>query len=253
MRTYRRVDIAGKRLRKGLQAEVNAHQALGRLEPGVELFGFTKGQFSLINLIIAVLDQTGPADVTVATWTAAQREIRDAERLLRERRITRLRFLVDFSFPRRQPAYCALLRETFGDDTLRVTKTHAKFVTIRNDRWSLVIRTSMNLNENPRFEMWELSDDPEMLRFLEALVDAVFEDQPVGAGFERRCIENVEEWQGFGLEVRDREDASALGADLDDPMNPGLSFEHYGTPRPAPHPHEDPQAPRIPPRRPPRR
>ena len=50
-----------------------AFEAIGPLEPGCEIFGFTKGQFSLMDLITAILSQTGPASVDISTCTSLQR------------------------------------------------------------------------------------------------------------------------------------------------------------------------------------
>ncbi len=44
-----------------------ARDMIQGLADGLDVFGFTKGQFSFVDLINAVLDFTGPATVTVAT------------------------------------------------------------------------------------------------------------------------------------------------------------------------------------------
>jgi hypothetical protein len=203
----------------------NAHQALGKIYRGMELYGLTKGQFSMINLIIAILDQTGPADVSLATWTAAQREIDESERLLKSGLIRSLRFLVDRSFPARQPSYCARLRHHFGDDVIRVTSTHAKFVLARNADWNIVLRTSMNLNKNDRLENFEVSDDPAMADFLQAVVDEIFTTQQPGEAFSASYSDLYDQFQKFGLETKiiDYNATDHLGANLDDPEKPGYS------------------------------
>ena len=58
-----------------LRRRQTATEAVSDLKPGVEIFGFTKGQFSLLDLLQAVLAITGPADLVLSTWTAARREI----------------------------------------------------------------------------------------------------------------------------------------------------------------------------------
>ena len=176
---YRRRETfaRNRQVRHLIQGE-SARLSIGELERGCEIFGLTKGQFSLINLVEECLKQTGPADVNIATWTAAHAELKAAEAFLANGMIHSLRFLVDVSFPNRQPEYCRTLRETFGDDCIRATKTHAKFTTIRNEDWNLVIRTSMNLNENRRIEVFEISDDAGMAEYLETIV-ADFYSEPI--------------------------------------------------------------------------
>lgn len=160
----------------------NAREAVGVLTPGAEIYILTYGQFALLDAIVEILHQTGPARVVVATWTAANADLSRMEQQLSTNAglITDLRWIVDRSFATRQPAYCAKMRELFGDQCIRTTRTHAKFVTIRNDHWSLAIRTSANLNENPRMESLEISDDDALCSFLENVADDLFDEQPPG-------------------------------------------------------------------------
>lgn len=167
--------------RKGVRRKVvrtinvaSAAEAVGPIGHGMEVYGLSKGQFSLVELVEHVLAATGPADVVLSTWTAAGADLAHTRTLLDSGLIRSARWLVDFSFPARQPAYCALLRERFGDDAVRCTANHAKFVVVRNDEWSVVVRTSMNLNLNRRLESYEISDDPRLADWLLEIVDDAF-------------------------------------------------------------------------------
>lgn len=152
----------------------NVRDAVGAVTPGCEIYGLTRGQYSLIDLIEHVLSYTGPADLTISTWTAAGADIEYALRLTKDGRVRSITWIVDSSFPVRQPAYCAAMRERFGDESIRVTQTHAKFVLITNAEWHVVLRTSMNLNENRRLESWELSDDEGLHDYLASVVAGLF-------------------------------------------------------------------------------
>lgn len=177
------VHKASKRNRKiSLRATESAQNAVGMLEPGIELYGLTMGQFSLIDLILAVLRQTGPAHMTVSTWTAAGAEIKTASDLLENRDVLSMRFIVDRSFKTRQPEFADQLISRFGVDSVRTTRIHAKFVVIRNGDWNIAIRTSMNLNTNPRVENFEISDDAALCDFLDGIADDIFR-QPTGENF----------------------------------------------------------------------
>jgi hypothetical protein len=194
--TYKRDTISGRTIRKGIAAKI-ASEAIGPITPGCEIFGLNKGQFSLIDIIDHCLTATGPADVMISTWTAAGADLGFANALMTSGAIRSLRFVVDFSFPTRQPEYCAALRERFGDACLRVTKTHAKFVVIQNSQWSIVIRSSMNLNENRRLETFEISDHPGMAAFLLGMVADLFSSQEAGAGFTNTPYQNVVGFERF--------------------------------------------------------
>lgn len=191
--TVHRRTISGRRVSNALRGE-SAAAALGTIEPGCEIFGFTKGQFSLIHLLDAIVDQVGDADVVIATWSAADGDVEHAKQWLEAGRVRSLRMLVDFSFERRKPDVCQIMRDRFGDDSLRVTVTHAKFVLIRSGAWRLVLRTSMNLTHNPRFENFELSDDPAMFEFLDAIVQEVWAVRGPGEAFEQHPGKNRRDW-----------------------------------------------------------
>lgn len=158
----------------------NATRALCQLRPGVRIMGLTMGQFSLLDMIAAALDKTGPAHVMLSTWTAGIRDVRLASVMLDVGRIKSLRLLVDRSFPTRQAAYCAALVRCFGNDAIRTTRTHAKIALIFNDEWSVSIRSSMNLNRNPRVENFDLDDDPDILAFFKAHFDELGEEMEPG-------------------------------------------------------------------------
>ena len=68
----------------------------------------------------------------------------------------------------------------FGDDSIRTTRTHAKFAVITNEDWAVAVRTSMNLNENPRLESIEVSDDPALAGFLLRVVEEIFAEEKQG-------------------------------------------------------------------------
>jgi len=158
----------------------NARAAIGELTPGVRVVGLTKGQFSLLDLICAVLEQVGPAEVMVSTWTPGKADMNSVADMLDSRRITRFRLLVDRSFVTRHPEYVARIHAAFGAETIRQTRTHAKFALIAAGDWRIAIRTSMNFNRNPRFEQFDLDDDAAIYDFFDEAVEELYETLPAG-------------------------------------------------------------------------
>lgn len=171
----------GSRIRMVRAAKtVGAAQAIGPVVPGLEVYVLTFGQFSLIDALHYLVEQTGPADVDVSVWTAAHADLTRSAALLEQSSIRRMRWVVDRSFEARQPSFIARMRQLFGDGAIRVTASHCKFVAIRNEQWNLAVRTSMNLNENPRLENIEVSDDSGLCGFLTGVVDSIFVEAPEG-------------------------------------------------------------------------
>lgn len=140
----------------------------------------TFGQFSIGDAIRHLLDRTGRAHVTIATWTAAAAEIEHAHKLLTDDRITGMRWVVDRSFQTRQPQYCRALVDRFGADAIRATRTHAKFVVIRGADEAVSILTSCNLNANARLETLLVTRDPATADWLTGVVDEIWRTSPAG-------------------------------------------------------------------------
>ena len=161
-----------KRLTRG----ESAAQALSDWSPGMDCFGFTKGQFSLLELIATIIDKIGPAHMVLATWTAAHADLDHVHAFLQNPSILSARFLLDFTFQRRQPEIAQKLRNTFGPRNIRVTRNHAKFCMLWNDNHRLSLKTSMNLNTNPRFEDFDICHDPDLFDFLKTICQELFEN-----------------------------------------------------------------------------
>jgi hypothetical protein len=157
-----------------------AEACIGKLERGCRVIGITKGQFSLLDLIRACMKSTGPVNLVLSTWTTGIRDAENAGWLLERGELLSVEMLTDRSFQTRQPKYCRRVRQIFGDDSILVTRTHAKFALLWNDEWSLVIRSSMNLNRNPRFEQFDIDDDPKMLSYFQDFVGEIRHQAPKG-------------------------------------------------------------------------
>lgn len=147
---------------------------IGDIQPGFHRFGFSKGQFSLVDLIAALLPKIGPVHFALSTWTVAKADLGELQAMLNPATMLSARFLLDLSFQRRQPALIKHLRETFGEDAIRVTRNHAKFLLFGNDKWKITVRTSMNLNFNPRIEDVEIKDDAELYNFIDGIMADIF-------------------------------------------------------------------------------
>jgi hypothetical protein len=222
MKAYTRANVARTLVRSTKRESVE--ESIGEIRKGMDVFTFSKGQYSLGDAVAWLLEQTGPADVTLSTWTAAHVEIESAWRLMNNGAIRSLRWLVDFSFPRRQPGYCDALRERFGDDVIRLTKNHAKFVLVRNESWDLVLRTSMNLNENPRFEYLEVSESAPMAEFLAEIVGEVFQDTEE-ISLDEKPSKHESQFFDFDKPIPGSCGTTALGITLDDPRKSGFAVE----------------------------
>lgn len=158
-----------------------AKAAMRDFGPGLETTCYTYGQFSLIDVVVALIDDhTGPVDLDVCTWTVGVADMVRVNELMELGRITDIRWVVDQGFQSRQPGYCEQFRMIYGDEKIRTLRAHAKFLLLRNDQWDIVIRTSMNLNQNTRFEHVDVTHDRDLAEWHREVVDGIFQTEPLG-------------------------------------------------------------------------
>ena len=112
----------------------------------------------MIDATMACLDQTGPAAVSLWTWTVAGYEIECLERLRQDQRITSGTLIIDAGARHKNAGLIRQWKDTFGKLSVRYVVNHAKIVTIHNEAFKLLLRGSMNLNFNPRFEQFDLTN-----------------------------------------------------------------------------------------------
>lgn len=159
--------------RHGMRGE-SARRCIGDITRGCEVFGITKGDFSMIDILRHIAKQIGPCRIDIGTWTAARAEIQQAFDMLDDGNIVSMRWLVDRSFPNRQPKYYDKLLDRFGQGSVRLARFHAKFILLENDDFSVAVRTSMNLNMNKRIEFYEISEGTPISGFLREITDYHF-------------------------------------------------------------------------------
>jgi hypothetical protein len=192
--TLRRKRGEKKREVRDQRKTATAVEAIAGLNHDNEIYGFTKGQFSLLNLLQAVFLVTGPAHLSLSTWTAAAHEIESLAAMQARGDIVGIRLLIDFSMARREPAMTAQMRDKLGRDNIRVAQTHSKFCVFQNAEWKVVLRSSMNLNMNPRNEDYTIAHDPELAAFLNRILDEVWAKQKTEMA-DAQPYEIIKHWQ----------------------------------------------------------
>jgi hypothetical protein len=152
----------------------SAKDALAEWEPPLSIFGFTKGQFSLIDIIECLLEKLGPCHLSISTWTVARADLDQLEKLLLSDGILSLRLLIDGFFSSRQPKLLKSAVWKFGNSSIRCCNNHAKFFLLDNGSEKVACKTSMNLNFNPRFEDFDISCDVGLCDFLDRIMSDIW-------------------------------------------------------------------------------
>lgn len=168
-----------------------ATNAIKGFTKDTRISGLTNGRFSLISLVRATLDITGPAHVLVSTWSAGFYDATAINDLLQYGKIESFRMILDRSFKTRQKQYSTYITDLFTPENIRTTDTHSKFVLIQNDEWNVCIRSSMNLNENKRCENFDMDNDIDVFNLFNGFANDVFEKMPVGIIEDRRIVDPI--------------------------------------------------------------
>lgn len=147
-----------KNQRSAVESYHCAAKTIGEIETGMSLFAITRGQFSMLDCILHCLDRIGEASVSVWTWAIADYEVEAMCGLMARCEIDDGRLILDASANQRNPEIVDKWRDRFGDERVKVCRNHAKIARVWNEDFKLLLRGSMNLNYNPRFEQLDVSE-----------------------------------------------------------------------------------------------
>ncbi|QDV26749.1 hypothetical protein [Aureliella helgolandensis] len=147
------------RVARAVQGHQTAAEAIGPIVPGMSLFCITRGQISMIDVIRHVIESAEtPVVASVWTWAVGDFEVEAFEYFFREKRIERATMVIDRSAEQRNVDLIDRWRKRYGPDRVKVCLNHAKIGTIEWPGYRVLVRGSMNLNCNPRFEQFDISE-----------------------------------------------------------------------------------------------
>ncbi len=171
-----------RRRRHRFLRTASARQAMEGFGPGVELDCLTGGEFSLLDAVLVLLEGTGPADVTISTYSVGLYDAEVMAHFLTTDAIRSCRFILDVNFRTLSGSrgYAVTLMDVFGEEAIRTTRNHSKFILIRGRDMDVTVTSSANLNENRRLEHIQVSSDPARANFFQRVVDEVWGDVKPG-------------------------------------------------------------------------
>lgn len=109
-----------------------------------------KGKWAIHELLPILLEQTGIADVRIATFNISEDSLRPLFFMIEKKQISDLKLLLDMNVKRHK--IDMLLFAANITDNVRLTSTHMKVTLIENQQWCIGIVGSANMNNNPRYE-----------------------------------------------------------------------------------------------------
>lgn len=137
---------------------------LGSVKQGVDKHFYSNGAFNLVQLMLYVLRQTGPAHVFLSTYSIAEDSISTLRRYVDDGTILSIRFLIDNRVRSISPKPFAHLITSFPD-SYRCTSLHAKVALISNEGWHVRIVGSQNATHNPKLERGIIHTSEDIWRF----------------------------------------------------------------------------------------
>jgi len=165
-----------RRAARAVESFASVAQCIGPVVAGCDVFAVTRGQWSMIDAVRYLVGEVAPAAVSVWTWCIADYEVQCFEGLLGDGSIASGLLVVDYSAAQRNRALLERWVARFGPGSVRVCLNHAKIATVEGRGLRLLARGSMNLNNNPRFEQFDLTEggpEFEMVRRIEGELRAV--------------------------------------------------------------------------------
>lgn len=124
---------------------------LGQLVQKVNKHFYSNGAFNLIQLVLYVLRQTGPAHLFICTYSISTDSIATLVRYREQGDILDVRFLIDNRVRTISPKPFDYLITSFPD-AYRCCALHAKVALIWNRDWKISIVGSQNATHNPKLE-----------------------------------------------------------------------------------------------------
>lgn len=152
-----RSSTANRRI-SAVESFKTAAECIGKIEKNMSLFAITRGQFSMIDAVLHVLDCVGPAKLSIWTWAIADYEIQQFNRMKNDGRLLDGLLVIDRSAKKRNFELIKDWQNQFGQQSVRYVYNHSKIATIENDNFKVLLRGSMNLNFNPRFEQLDVTE-----------------------------------------------------------------------------------------------
>lgn len=137
---------------------------LGAINQGIDKHFYSNGAFNLVQLMLYVLKQTGPAHVFLSTYSIAEDSISTLRRYVDDGTILSIRFLIDNRVRSISPKPFAHLIASFPD-AYRCTSLHAKVALISNDDWHVSVVGSQNATHNPKLERGIIHTSEDIWRF----------------------------------------------------------------------------------------
>jgi hypothetical protein len=127
------------------------------------VFWVSEGEWSMHQLLLSLLDLTGPADIMISSYAMGEMPARTLATLKSDAVIKKLSIILDDRVDVRTPGSLQLIRSIA--DEFNLVKTHAKVTLINTAEWKISVIGSANYTDNKRYEAGIITSDQNAFEF----------------------------------------------------------------------------------------
>ena len=134
---------------------------IGEIEQGRHYHFFTEGKWSMHETLLYLLYYSGPAKVTITSFSLSEITINTFVLAKEEGLITRLDLLLNTAVTRNKASLFFFAGNVA--DRIGLLDIHAKIIVIENDNWKIAVNQSANSTKNPAYEAGVICTVPEIV------------------------------------------------------------------------------------------
>lgn len=149
-------------------------EVINQVDHGRSVHWVSRGDWSMHQLLQALLLKTGPADVWISSYAFSELPARTVCDLKAAGVIKKLVCIIDSRVDVRSASALAMLRN--AADSLKLLDTHAKVTVIKNEEWFLVVAGSANYTTNKRFEAGFICGEASVCSFHKSWIEKANDD-----------------------------------------------------------------------------
>lgn len=148
-----------------ISESINAdlEKAIGKINAGESIHFDTVNKWSLHDMVVYLLNQTGPAHLYFSTWSIKEYPARIITKLKIEGALKSLNALLDYRIQTTSPDAYQLLQNNC--DKINLIRCHAKLTVIENNEFAISIVSSSNFTTNTRAECGVITENREVANY----------------------------------------------------------------------------------------
>ena len=157
-----------------LSNDLTLQSVIKLIQAGADIFWVSDGKWSMHELLLSILNLTGPADVYISSYAMSETPARILTQLKNAGDIKTLHCVLDNRVDVRSAGSYQLMLSM--SDRLVLVRTHAKVTIIKNDHWHIAVVGSANYTENERYEAGVVSCSEEIVQMQLRWIEKAFKD-----------------------------------------------------------------------------